>query len=167
MIGPLVPRGLRETSAGKKITPANADQNIPHFPDISPNAALNDRECRERRECSGHTGEDGRDFQPLALRTRAAPGMSGITGMFSLPVSQTGRLYRPRITPPCWRLEITEGWSLPPTPSRGGDPRSTLRRLRTRRHPAMQFAAAVRQRLKLAWRASPRSRSASRPQAFR
>ena len=31
--------------------------------------------------------------------------------MFSLSLLQTARLYRPRITPPCWRLEITEGWS--------------------------------------------------------
>jgi hypothetical protein len=31
--------------------------------------------------------------------------------MFSLSLLQTARLYRPRITPPCWRLEIAEGWS--------------------------------------------------------
>ena len=70
----------------------NSAQNIPHFPDI-PDAAPNDRECRERRECSGHTSENGRDFQPLALRTRAAPGMSGMPGMF-LPPHPDGRLYR-------------------------------------------------------------------------
>jgi hypothetical protein len=84
----------------------NSARNIPEFPDI-PDAAPNERECRERRECSGHTGENVRDFQPLALPTRAAPD----AGNVSLPLSQTGRLYRLRITPPCWRLEITEGWS--------------------------------------------------------
>jgi hypothetical protein len=78
---------------GKHLPLVNSARNIPEFPDI-PDAAPNDRECRERRECSGHTGENGRDFQPLALRTRAA---SGMPGMFLLP--QAGaRLYRLRIT---------------------------------------------------------------------
>ena len=71
-------------------------KTFPSFPTF-PTPPPNDRECRERRECSGHTGENGRDFQPLALRARAPPGMSGMTGMFWLP--QAGaRLYRLRIT---------------------------------------------------------------------
>jgi hypothetical protein len=91
----------------KHLPLANSAQNIPGIPDI-PDAAPNDRECRERRECSGHTGENGRDFQPLALRTRAAPGMSGMPGMF-LPRTRTGRLYRLGIAARRGRLEIAEG----------------------------------------------------------
>ena len=56
---------------------------------------------------------------------------------------------------------------LPPSPRRGGDPCPTFRRSRTGRHPAMQFASTVRQRLTLAWRAAPRSRATFRSEPFR
>jgi hypothetical protein len=83
-------------SPKKKISAdANSGKNIPHFPDIprTPAPTTSDPgECGECWESLAANGESRRDFQPHpdTGAEQAASGMSGLTGMFSLPLSQAG-----------------------------------------------------------------------------
>ena len=132
---------LEDASAEKQLPLAKPGQNIPRFPDF-PDVGGGRRECRERRECfCRRRGNGAISGFPRRCRTRAAPGMSGKTGMFLPPLARTARFRLAGVTP------LPQGCGC-------GDPGPALRRFRISRHPAMQFASAVRQRLTLTWRAA-------------